>query len=100
VLGKAEISKGSEKNIEAVTSERISILTKKGEDIKNIEEKIKLKENIKAPIQKGDEVGTLKLVQDGKTLVKTKLVANETVEKASWWQLYKRAFGMFTRTGE
>jgi serine-type D-Ala-D-Ala carboxypeptidase (penicillin-binding protein 5/6) len=100
VLGKTEISKGSEKNIEAVTSERISLLTKKGEDIKNIKEKVTLEENLKAPIQKGDEVGTLKLVQDGKTLVKTKLVANESVEKASWWQLYKRAFGMFTRTEE
>ncbi|MCM3669526.1 D-alanyl-D-alanine carboxypeptidase [Mesobacillus maritimus] len=98
VLGKAGISKGSEKNVEAVTSERISLLTKKGEDIKKIEEKISIKKDLKAPIEKGDQVGTLKLIQDGKTLVETKLVASEAVKKASWWQLYKRSFGMFTRT--
>ncbi|MBM4762184.1 D-alanyl-D-alanine carboxypeptidase family protein [Bacillus sp. B15-48] len=100
VLAKAKISKGSEKTVDAVTSERISLLTKKGENIEKIEEKITLKEGLKAPIQKGDEVGSLKLVQDGKSLVETKLVANETIESASWWQLYKRAFGMFTRTDE
>jgi D-alanyl-D-alanine carboxypeptidase (penicillin-binding protein 5/6) len=99
-LGKASVSKGSEKQVNVVTSERISVLTKKGENIDNIQQEIKLKKNLKAPIQKGDTIGTLKLMQEGKVLAESKLVANESIDQANWWQLYKRAFGMFTRAGE
>ncbi len=98
-LGQAPVSKGSGKKVNVVTSERISVLTKKGENVDNIQQEITLKKNLKAPIQKGDPIGTLKLMQDGKLLAESKLVANETVEKANWWQLYKRAFGMFSRAG-
>lgn len=100
LVGNVPVSKGSEKRVEAVTSERISLLTKKGESIETVEQKITMKKNLKAPIQKGDEVGTLRLVQDGKTMVESKLVASKAVEEANWWQLYKRAFGMFSRAGE
>nr|WP_241481608.1 D-alanyl-D-alanine carboxypeptidase family protein [Mesobacillus campisalis] len=99
-LGQAPVSKGSGKKVNVVTSERISILTKKGENFDNIQQEITLKKNLKAPIQKGDPIGTLKLMQDGKLLAESKLVANESVEKANWWQLYKRAFGMFSRAGD
>ncbi|WP_121611945.1 D-alanyl-D-alanine carboxypeptidase family protein [Mesobacillus foraminis] len=99
-VGSVPVSKGNEKRIEAVTSERISLLTKKGESIDNVEQKITMKKNLKAPIQKGDEVGTLKLIQDGKTMVESQLVASKAVKEANWWQLYKRAFGMFSRAGQ
>jgi serine-type D-Ala-D-Ala carboxypeptidase (penicillin-binding protein 5/6) len=99
-LGQAPVSKGSGKKVNVVTSERISVLTKKGENVDNIQQEITLKKNLKAPIQKGDPIGTLKLMQDGKLLAESKLVANESVEKANWWQLYKRAFGMFSRAGD
>ena len=58
-----------------------------------------LDKSLKAAVEKGDKVGTLKLVKDGKTLVKTNLVADATVKKAGWLVLYKRSFGMFTRAG-
>ncbi|TCN22978.1 D-alanyl-D-alanine carboxypeptidase family protein [Mesobacillus foraminis] len=99
-VGSVPVSKGKEKRIEAVTSERISLLTKKGESIDNVEQKITMKKSLKAPIQKGDEVGTLRLIQDGKTMVESQLVASKAVNEANWWQLYKRAFGMFSRAGQ
>lgn len=98
VLGKAVISKGSKKSIDAVTSEPISLLTKKGESIDKVQKKITLKKNMKAPVQKGDQVGTIKLVKDGKVLYSSPLVANETVKEAGWWKLFKRSFGMFTKS--
>ncbi|WLR57632.1 D-alanyl-D-alanine carboxypeptidase family protein [Mesobacillus subterraneus] len=98
-LGKAAISKGDKKSINAVTSESVSLLTKKGADVKDVKQKITLSKTLKAPVEKGDQVGTLKLVKDGKTLAETPLVADAKVEKASWWILYKRSFGMFTRAG-
>ncbi|MDZ5471133.1 D-alanyl-D-alanine carboxypeptidase family protein (plasmid) [Bacillus sp. 31A1R] len=99
-LGKATVSKGAKKQVEALTSEPISLLTKKGESVEKVKKEITLKKDLKAPIKKGDKIGTLKLVKDGKTIVKSPLVAKENVKEASWWQLYKRSFGMFTKTGE
>lgn len=99
LLGTAKISKGAEKTVKAVTSEPISLLTKKGENIDDIEQKIVLKKGLKAPIKKGDKIGEIQIVKEGKTLVKSPLVANEEIKEANWWILYKRALGMFTKAG-
>jgi serine-type D-Ala-D-Ala carboxypeptidase (penicillin-binding protein 5/6) len=37
-------------------------------------------------------------VKNGETLVSSPLVAKASVKEANWWTLYKRAFGMFTKT--
>src|SRR5690554_7894472 len=64
-LGQVPVSKGDKKKVDAVTSEPVSILTKKGEDPKKVKEEIVLKKNVKAPLKKGEQIGTLKLVKDG-----------------------------------
>jgi serine-type D-Ala-D-Ala carboxypeptidase (penicillin-binding protein 5/6) len=97
-LGKAVVSKGDKKSINAVTSEPISLLTKKGESIEKVQKKITLQKNLKAPVLKGDQVGTLKLIKDGKVLSESPLVANVDVKEANWWKLFKRSFGMFTKS--
>ncbi|MDE3839469.1 D-alanyl-D-alanine carboxypeptidase [Bacillus methanolicus] len=99
IMGKAKVSKGSMKTVDAVTSEPISLLTKKGENIKNVKREVVINENIKAPVKIGDEIGSIKLIKDGKVLVESPLVANKNVENATWWQLFKRSFGMFTKSG-
>jgi D-alanyl-D-alanine carboxypeptidase (penicillin-binding protein 5/6) len=96
----AKVSKGKEKTIEAVTSEPISILTKKGEKTQDVKQKVILQKNLKAPITKGDQVGTIKLLKNGKVILESPLVANKSVKEAGWWTLYKRAFGMFTKSGK
>lgn len=98
VLTEAKVSKGMVKKVIGVTSEPISILTKKGSNPKDFSKSIVLNPDLKAPIQKGDPIGTLLIKKDGKVYVKSPIVAREAVNKASWWQLYKRAFGMFTQT--
>ncbi|MBS4199561.1 D-alanyl-D-alanine carboxypeptidase [Bacillus sp. FJAT-49732] len=97
-LGKVKISKGNVKEIKAVTGEPVSVLTKKGEQLTKITKDIKLNNHLKAPINKGDEVGTLTITENGKTLAQTKLIAEKNVKKATWWELYKRTFGMFTKS--
>lgn len=100
LVGKVNVSKGKAKTVDAVTSEPLSLLTKKGEKTTNIEKKVIYRKNLKAPIQKGDQVGYIKLVQNGKVLLESPVVAKKNVQEAGWWTLYKRAFGMFTRAGE
>ncbi len=99
-IEKAKVSKGDMKKVDAVTSEPISILTKKGEKVEDVKQEIVINEDIKAPLKKGDEVGHLKLMKDGKTLVQSPLVASKDVKEASWWVLFKRSFGMFTKAGD
>ncbi|RTR30363.1 D-alanyl-D-alanine carboxypeptidase [Robertmurraya yapensis] len=99
-IEKARISKGDKKNIEAVTSEPISILTKKGESVENVQQEIILKKDLKAPLNKGDKIGQLRLTLEGKTIVESPLVASVDVKNATWWELYKRSFGLFTKSGD
>lgn len=99
-VGKAHVSKGKSKMVEALTSEPLSLLTKKGEKTSGVEQKVILQKHLHAPIKKGDQVGTLKLIKDGKVVLESPLVASKNVDEAGWWTLYKRAFGMFTRAGE
>ncbi|WP_044747943.1 D-alanyl-D-alanine carboxypeptidase family protein [Bacillus alveayuensis] len=97
VISKAKVSKGKLNEVDIVTSEPVSVLTKKGVSIKEIEKVIKVKENIKAPIKEGEQLGTLVLKQNGKVILKSPLVAKENVEQASWWDLFKRTFGWFVK---
>ncbi|KQL53646.1 D-alanyl-D-alanine carboxypeptidase [Heyndrickxia shackletonii] len=96
-LGEVKVSKGEKKYIHAVTSEPISVLTKRGEKSDNIVKTKTFRKNLKAPIHKGDIVGTLTVQKDGKVLVKSDLVAKENVKSAGWWKLFKRSFGLFTQ---
>lgn len=100
LVGKAHVSKGKVKSVDAVTSEPLSLLTKKGEKTENIEKKIVFNKDLNAPIQKGDKVGSIKLMKAGKVMLESPIVAKQAVPEAGWWTLYKRAFGMFTRAGE
>ncbi|MGS2776181.1 D-alanyl-D-alanine carboxypeptidase family protein [Robertmurraya sp. GLU-23] len=97
-VGEVKVSKGSESKVEALTSEPISLLTKKGEKVDDVKKEITYEKDLKAPIEKGQTIGSLKLVKNGETLVSSPLVAEASVKEANWWTLYKRAFGMFTKT--
>lgn len=98
VLTESKVSKGNVKTVTGVTSEPISILTKKGSNPKDFSKNIKMNKDLKAPIKKGDRIGTLQIKKDGKVYVESPIVAKEDIDTASWWQLYKRAFGMFSQT--
>jgi D-alanyl-D-alanine carboxypeptidase (penicillin-binding protein 5/6) len=98
VMGSVKIQKGAEKTVEVITNEPISLLTKKGETIDDVKQQLDVNKDLKAPIKKGDKIGMLTIEKNGKTLVKSPLVAKENVEEASWWKLFNRSFGMFTKT--
>ncbi|RDE31697.1 D-alanyl-D-alanine carboxypeptidase [Parageobacillus thermoglucosidasius] len=98
VVAHANVSKGKKKTVALVTSEPISVLTKKGQSVNKMEKVIKVNKNAKAPIKKGDELGVLILKQDGKELLRSPIVAKENVAEASWWDLFKRTLQNFTKS--
>ncbi|EMI09762.1 D-alanyl-D-alanine carboxypeptidase family protein [Anoxybacillus gonensis] len=92
------VSKGKKKAVAAVTSEPISVLLKKGEKSEAVKTTWKLNEKVKAPVKKGDVLGTLIVKKDGAVIAKSPLVAKEQVEEANMWELFKRMFSSFSRT--
>ena len=96
-VAKVKVSKGAEKEIDAVTSEPISVLTKKGENIDDVVQEVKLNTNLKAPVKKGDVVGSIILKKGDKVLSESNLVAANDDPEASWWKLFKRTMGTFTK---
>lgn len=99
-LGEAAVSKGDKRKVTAVTSEPVSILKRKGEDTADVKEEITLRDDLKAPLKKGEQIGTLKLIKDGKTILESPLTAKEDIKEANWWILFKKSFGIFTKSGE
>ena len=98
VVSTVKVSKGSKQEVKLVTSEPVSVLTKKGESIDNITQEIVINEKINAPIKKGDKLGTLILKNENNVVSESPIVAQENIEEAKWWQLFKRSFGKFTKT--
>ncbi|WP_216830455.1 D-alanyl-D-alanine carboxypeptidase family protein [Alkalihalobacterium elongatum] len=94
-LAQVKVSKGAMNKVGAVTAEPVSLLTKKGETVEDMTEKVTVVEDLKAPIKKGDKLGTLIIENQGKVVSETDLVAVEDVPTATWWQLFKRTLGKF-----
>ncbi|AGT32628.1 D-alanyl-D-alanine carboxypeptidase [Geobacillus genomosp. 3] len=98
-VARVDVSKGKQTSVAAVTSEPVSVLTKKGQSVEQIEKVIQVKDDVKAPIRKGDELGVLILKQDGKEILRSPIVAKQTVPEASFWDLFKRVFSRFVQAG-
>ncbi|MEM5018045.1 D-alanyl-D-alanine carboxypeptidase family protein [Metabacillus indicus] len=99
VVAKMKISKGNSKTLNLVTSEPISVLTKKGGSVKDVTQEVVMKQNLQAPLKKGDELGKLILKKDSKTVVESPLVAEGDIQQAGWWTLFKRVLSDFTKSG-
>lgn len=98
-VSKVQLSKGKDKEVQLMTSEPISILTKKGESIDDMKQEVVFKQNITAPIKEGEELGTLTLKKGDKVVFESPLVAEKDIQIASWWTLFKRVLGDFAKAG-
>lgn len=96
VIKNVQVDKGVRKQVPVVTSRKVAILTKKGESPKKIEQTIEVRNDLKAPVKKGQQVGKLLLKKDGKVVSEFPLVSGSDIPKASWWHLFKRSIGNFT----
>ncbi|MFC0473347.1 D-alanyl-D-alanine carboxypeptidase family protein [Halalkalibacter kiskunsagensis] len=95
ILADVEVSKGDKDTIPVVTSESVSILTKKGVKVDDVIERLEIDASLRAPVKKGDVIGTLFIEKGGEVLSETPLVAGDDVYEASWWKLFKRTLAKF-----
>lgn len=89
-IAQVKIEKGKLDKINAIVPYHFSLLLKKGERIEQYGKEIQIKSNLNAPIKKGQKVGQVVVKKDGKMVTTVDLVASESVEKANWWDLFKR----------
>lgn len=89
VIKKIEIDKAKDKFVELVPIETISIVKQKTEQVGEITYDVKL-DKVKAPIKKGDVIGKLIIMEDGKKIKESNLTVNKDVEEASFIELYLR----------
>ncbi|ERI05943.1 D-alanyl-D-alanine carboxypeptidase family protein [Aneurinibacillus aneurinilyticus] len=91
VIKTVPIEKGKQETVNIVVPYRFSMLVKKGEKADQYQKEINLKADLKAPITKGVKIGEVLIKKDGKTVSSVDLVAANSVEKAGWWELFKRS---------
>lgn len=82
IMGEVEIEKGSTESVKFIVKEEISVLIPKDSGA-NWEVEIDTLPSLKAPLERGSKVGELTYVLDGKTVGKTDLITEKSIEKAN-----------------
>ena len=88
ILDNVTVNKGVQNNVEVVFENNSGVLIKKGED-KNVEQTISINENISAPIEKGEQLGTVEYLVNGEVVSRVNLIANNSVNKINLFTMTK-----------
>ena len=75
---------GGKKDKVKVQNDTFSYVDTNGGKIDGIESKVVLKDNINAPVRKGDVVGKIEYTMDKKKIGEVKIMAEESVDKADY----------------
>lgn len=89
VLDKVLVDKGKKEYVEIVPTENITFLNKKAENAKNANYEIKLND-LKAPLKKGDVVGTLIVKFDNNDQREVNITVKEDIDKCNIFELFLR----------
>ncbi|AJY78020.1 D-alanyl-D-alanine carboxypeptidase family protein [Paenibacillus beijingensis] len=92
-MGKVSIEKGHVPELELTAKHNYSILMKKGAEPKDIRHELKLDGKLKAPVRIGQPIGKLVVYRGNEVIKEFPVEAPVSVEKASWWKLFKRTCG-------
>ena len=88
ILDTISVNKGVQNSVDIVFENNTGVLIKKGED-KNIEQTITINENISAPIEEGQTLGSVTYSLNGEIISSVNLVANDSVDKINLFTMTK-----------
>jgi len=91
VVGKVRVGKGTADYTGLVVPEGAGVVTRKGEKI-DVKTEVTIPEIINAPVAKGQKVGEVKLIVDGKVQGRVPLVAQKDIPRGGFWQQVKKTF--------
>ena len=89
VLERVKVEKGIEEYVNIIPIEDVTTVNKKGHKMGNITYDLDVK-NIKAPINKGDIVGTLTIKENENIVDKVNVTVDKSIKKAGLLTMYKR----------
>ncbi len=89
VLDKIKIERGIEEYANVIPIEEVSTVNKKGHKMGNITYDLDLN-RVKAPVKRGDIVGTLTIKEDNNFISKVNVTVDKNVDKAGILTMYKR----------
>ncbi|HBI56902.1 MAG TPA: hypothetical protein DG577_07570 [Firmicutes bacterium] len=84
VIDSISIELAKEKEAEIVPVKDVTLVMSRTDKLEDFEERIEILPNLKAPMGKGDVVGTLSYYKNGELVTAVDLVLNENAEKASF----------------
>lgn len=85
-----EIENGIEKTLDLLTQDSISKIVPNDTIESNIKQKIELSSDIKAPITKGEVLGTVSFSLNGEVIGSTNLIAKSSVDEKQLYKIIKR----------
>lgn len=88
-LGNAKVYQGENEYVTLQPLKDVSILNNKNKEKRNVTYTLDIK-TIKAPVKKGEIVGKLNVIENGKTIDKIDVTVKENVKKATIIKMYLR----------
>lgn len=94
-LQPAEVSRGKESKVEVKIPGKFQYIDTEGADLSTIKRKVVWGEKLTAPIKKGDKVGEVQYVLNGKTIGTMPITASEHVDKMTFKSAFLEALAAF-----
>lgn len=91
-LPEIKVTGGVEENSALNYESDFSCLLEAGEKISEVEKKLLLPEEVQAPIEKGQSIGSLEYYYEGKKLGEVQILAEKTIEAAKYQDYVKRVW--------
>jgi D-alanyl-D-alanine carboxypeptidase (penicillin-binding protein 5/6) len=89
IIDTVPIEKGVVEKANIVVIDSVSTVNKKGHKMGEVTYELDVK-NIKAPVKKGEVVGSLTIKEDGKLVDKVDVTVDKSIEKAGFFTIYFR----------
>lgn len=81
-------------SLNAVSPQKVSALVKKGEENK-VGKQVTIYDPLQAPIERGSQIGTVKVFMDGQQVAEYPLIADRDVLEAGFWTNFAKILGHF-----
>lgn len=95
ILLQTEISGGNKENVQGDTEVPFYYLSIGDTDLAQIERTVVYKEDLEAPVKKGDEIGTITYTLNEQEIGEVAIVSSEDIEKATYWELLNRTLELW-----
>lgn len=89
IIGNIKVELGKKITTDIVSKETITILNKKSDTVRNITYKVDI-DKIIAPVKKGEKIGIINIIEDGKIISSVDATVKENVEKANIFTIFVR----------